>query len=223
MGDLNGVGIMQWVSTAYILLSTLVMPIYGKFGDLVGRKRLLMAALALYAAGKMICGLSVNMGMLISGRLVSGLGGGGLIILSQATLSDVVPPRKLGTYMGIIGAVFAASNVLGPLLGGWFVQVTGWRWIFWFTVPVALLAVVVLGLTLPRDARALGKHPIDWPGMMAMTVAVTSLVLAMAWGGTLIPWGSLPFMGLVALAVAALPSLSFPWGFSATETSCCAR
>lgn len=203
MGDLNGVGIMQWVSTAYILLSTLVMPIYGKFGDLVGRKRLLMAALALYAAGKMICGLSVNMGMLISGRLVSGLGGGGLIILSQATLSDVVPPRKLGTYMGIIGAVFAASNVLGPLLGGWFVQVTGWRWIFWFTVPVALLAVVVLGLTLPRDARALGKHPIDWPGMMTMTVAVTSLVLAMAWGGTLIPWGSLPFMGLVALAVAA--------------------
>ena len=203
VGDLNGVEIMQWVSTAYILSSTLVMPIYGKLGDLIGRKRLLMAALTLYAAGKVVCGVAVNMGMLISGRLVSGLGGGGLIILSQATLSDVVPPRKLGTYMGIIGAVFAVSNVLGPLMGGWFVQVTGWRWIFWFTVPVALLAVVVLGLTLRRDARALGKHPIDWPGMMAMTVAVTSLVLAMAWGGTLIPWGSLPFMGLVALAVAA--------------------
>ena len=203
VGDLNGVEIMQWVSTAYILSSTLVMPIYGKLGDLIGRKRLLMAALTLYAAGKVVCGLAVNMEMLISGRLISGLGGGGLIILSQATLSDVVPPRKLGTYMGVIGAVFAVSNVLGPLLGGWFVQVTGWRWIFWFTVPVALLAVVVLGLTLPRDARALGKHPIDWPGMMAMTVAVTSLVLAMAWGGTLIPWGSLPFMGLVALAVAA--------------------
>lgn len=203
VGDMNGVEIMQWVSTAYILSSTLVMPIYGKLGDLIGRKRLLMAALTLYAAGKVVCGLAVNMEMLISGRLISGLGGGGLIILSQATLSDVVPPRKLGTYMGVIGAVFAVSNVLGPLLGGWFVQVTGWRWIFWFTVPVALLAVVVLGLTLPRDARALGKHPIDWPGMMAMTVAVTSLVLAMAWGGTLIPWGRLPFMGFVALAVAA--------------------
>lgn len=203
VGDLNGVEIMQWVSTAYILSSTLVMPIYGKLGDLIGRKRLLMAALTLYAAGKVVCGLAMNMEMLISGHLVSGLGGGGLIILSQATLSDVVPPRKLGTYMGVIGAVFAVSNVLGPLMGGWFVQVTGWRWIFWFTVPVALLAVVVLGLTLPRDARALGKHPLDWPGMMAMTVAVTSLVLAMAWGGTLIPWGSLPFMGLVALAVAA--------------------
>lgn len=203
VGDLNGVEIMQWVSTAYILSSTLVMPIYGKLGDLIGRKRLLMAALTLYAAGKVVCGLAVNMGMLISGRLVSGLGGGGLIILSQATLSDVVPPRKLGTYMGVIGAVFAVSNVLGPLMGGWFVQVTGWRWIFWFTVPVALLAVVVLGLTLPRDARALGRRPLDWPGMTAMTVAVTSLVLAMAWGGTLIPWGSLPFVGLIALAVAA--------------------
>ena len=204
VGDLNGVEIMQWVSTAYILSSTLVMPIYGKLGDLIGRKRLLMAALTLYAAGKVVCGLAMNMEMLISGRLVSGLGGGGLIILSQATLSDVVPPRKLGTYMGVIGAVFAVSNVLGPLMGGWFVQVTGWRWIFWFTVPVALLAVVVLGLTLPRDARALGKHPLDWPGMMAMTVAVTSLVLAMAWGGTLIPWGSLPFMGLVAVAAAVV-------------------
>ena len=203
VGDLNGVEIMQWVSTAYILSSTLVMPIYGKLGDLIGRKHLLMAALTLYAAGKVVCGLAMNMEMLISGRLVSGLGGGGLIILSQATLSDVVPPRKLGTYMGIIGAVFAVSNVLGPLMGGWFVQVTGWRWIFWFTVPVALLAVAVLGFTLPHDARALGKRRLDWPGMMAMTVAVTSLVLAMAWGGTLIPWGSLPFVGLVALAVAA--------------------
>ena len=203
VGDLGGVDHMQWVTTAYILAATVMMPIYGKLGDLIGRKRLLMAALTLYAAGKVVCGLAMNMEMLISGHLVSGLGGGGLIILSQATLSDVVPPRKLGTYMGVIGAVFAVSNVLGPLKGGWFVQVTGWRWIFWFTVPVALLAVVVLGLTLPRDARALGKHPLDWPGMMAMTVAVTSLVLAMAWGGTLIPWGSLPFMGLVALAVAA--------------------
>lgn len=124
VGDLNGVEIMQWVSTAYILSSTLVMPIYGKLGDLIGRKRLLMAALTLYAAGKVVCGLAMNMEMLISGHLVSGLGGGGLIILSQATLSDVVPPRKLGTYMGVIGAVFAVSNVLGPLMGGWFVQVT---------------------------------------------------------------------------------------------------
>lgn len=203
VGDLNGVEIMQWVSTAYILTSTLTMPLYGKLGDLIGRKRLLMSALLLYAAGKVLCGVAVNMEMLIGGRLISGLGGGGLIILSQATLSDVVPPRKLGTYMGVIGAVFAVSNVLGPVMGGWFVQVTGWRSIFWFTVPVALLAVVVLGLTLPRDERPLGRAPIDWPGMMAMTVAVTALVLAMAWGGTLIPWGSLSFVGLLALSAGA--------------------
>lgn len=203
VGDLNGVEIMQWVSTAYILTSTLTMPVYGKLGDLIGRKRLLMTALGLYAAGKVLCGLAVNMEMLIGGRLISGLGGGGLIILSQAALSDVVPPRKLGTYMGIIGAVFAVSNVLGPVMGGWSVQVTGWRGIFWFTVPVALLAVAVLGFTLPKDEKPFGRTPLDWPGMMAMTVAVTSLVLAMAWGGTLISWGSLPFMGLVALAVGA--------------------
>lgn len=203
VGDLNGVEIMQWVSTAYILASTVTMPVYGKLGDLIGRKHLLMSALALYAAGKVLCGVAVNMEMLIGGRLVSGLGGGGLIILSQATLSDVVPPRKLGTYMGVIGAVFAVSNVLGPLMGGWFVQVTGWRWIFWFTVPIALLAVAVLGFTLPRDERPLGHTPLDWPGMMAMTVSVTSLVLAMAWGGTLFAWGSWQFLGLVALAIAA--------------------
>ena len=117
VGDLNGVEIMQWVSTAYILSSTLVMPIYGKLGDLIGRKRLLMAALTLYAAGKVVCGLAVNMEMLISGRLISGLGGGGLIILSQATLSDVVPLRKLGTYMGVIGA---GSPCPWPCLPWWY-------------------------------------------------------------------------------------------------------
>ena len=201
VGDLNGVEIMQWVSTAYILTSTLTMPVYGKLGDLIGRKKLLMSALTLYAAGKVVCGLAVSMEMLIGGRLISGLGGGGLIILSQAALSDVVPPRKLGTYMGIIGAVFAVSNVLGPVMGGWFVQVTGWRGIFWFTVPVALLSVAVLGFTLPRDTRPLNGRPIDWPGMMVMTLAVTSLVLAMAWGGTAFPWLSWQIIGLLALAV----------------------
>lgn len=202
VGDLNGVEIMQWVSTAYILASTVTMPIYGKLGDLIGRKRLLMVGLVLYAAGKVVCGVAVNMEMLIGGRVISGLGGGGLIILSQATLADVVPPRKLGTYMGVIGAVFAVSNVLGPLLGGWFVEVTGWRWIFWFTVPIALLSVVVLAFTLPHDEKPFNHVHLDWPGMMVMTVAVTSLVLAMAWGGTLFAWDSWEFIGLVAFAVA---------------------
>ena len=203
VGDLNGVEIMQWVSTAYILSSTLVMPIYGKLGDLIGRKRLLMAALTLYAAGKVVCGLAMNMEMLISGRLVSGLGGGGLIILSQATLSDVVPPRKLGTYMGVIGAVFAVSNVLGPLMGGWFVQVTGWRWLFAFNIPLALLAIAAVAFFLTNPERRDDRPPVDVGGMMAMAVSVSSLVLATAWGGTLYPWLSWQIIGLFALFVVA--------------------
>lgn len=194
VGDLNGVEIMQWVSTAYILSSTLVMPVYGKLGDLIGRKRLLMAALALYAAGKMICGLSVNMGMLISGRLVSGLGGGGLIILSQATLSDVAPPRKLGTYMGVIGAVFAVSNVLGPLLGGWFVQVTGWRWIFWFTMR---LTADVAGKLTHVDNLSLATLT---PQIVDKLPASAQSVIAAGYSDALLPL----FLWFVPLMLACL-------------------
>ncbi len=201
VGDLGGVEMMQWVSTAYILTSTITMPIYGKLGDLHGRKRLLMGALGLYAAGKCLCGVAADMTLLIAGRCVSGLGGGGLIILSQAAIADVVPPRKLGTYMGVMGSVFAVSNVLGPLLGGWFVQVTGWRWIFWFTVPLALLAIVVLARCLPREPRR-EAGPLDAAGMAALTVAVTSLVLGLAWGGVRFPWVSWQIAGLLALAAA---------------------
>ena len=203
VGDLGGVEMMQWVSTAYILTSTITMPLYGRLGDLIGRKGLLMGALGVYAAGKVICGLATGMGMLIAGRCVSGLGGGGLIILSQAAIADVVPPRKLGTYMGVMGSVFAVSNVLGPLLGGWFVQVTGWRWIFWFTVPMAALAIVVLGLCLPASPRRAGRPAIDWAGSAALTVAVTSLVLGLAWGGVRFAWVSWQICGLLALAIAA--------------------
>ena len=118
VGDLGGVEMMQWISTAYILVSTVVMPVYGKISDLYNRKHVIMVALALYALGKAVCGLAVSMEMLICGRCLSGLGGGGLGILAYAIISDVVPPRKLGAYMGIMGAVFTTSNVLGPVLGG---------------------------------------------------------------------------------------------------------
>lgn len=150
VGDLDGVEIMQWVSTTYILASTVSMPIYGKLGDKIGRKRLLIFAMGLYAIGKAICGLTPNMEGLICGRAVSGLGGGGLIILSQAVLADVISARARGKYMGAIGAVFAVANVLGPVLGGWFVQVAGWRMIFWFTIPLAVIAMVAIAFFSPK-------------------------------------------------------------------------
>ena len=168
VGDLDGVEIMQWVSTTYILASTVSMPIYGKLGDKIGRKHLLIFAMGLYAIGKAICGLTPNMEGLICGRAVSGLGGGGLIILSQAVLADVISARARGKYMGAIGAVFAVANVLDPVLGGWFVQVAGWRMIFWFTIPLAVIAMVAIALFLPKDTKSAKIH-IDYWGMMLLT------------------------------------------------------
>lgn len=209
VGDLGGVEMMQWISTSYILTATITMPIYGKMGDLFGRKWLLVGALGLYALGKAICGIAPSMEVLICGRLVSGLGGGGLIILSQATIADVVPPRKRGVYLGVIGSVFAISTVLGPLLGGWFVEVVGWRWIFWFTVPMAVLAMVALALALEQPAVRGKRAPVDWAGIVVLAIAVTGLVLAVSWGGSSYPWLSWQILGLLGLAVAASVAFVF--------------
>ena len=202
VGDLGGVDHMQWVTTAYILASTIMMPVYGKLGDLFGRKHLFIVALSVFIVGSATCGLAPSMDGLIAGRAVEGLGGGGLIILSQATIADIIPPRQRGKYMGVLGSVFAVSTVVGPLLGGWFVQVTGWRWLFAFNIPLALLAIAAVAFFSRRPARR-AKHPsVDVLGMMAMAVSVSSLVLATAWGGTLFPWLSWQIVGLFALFAA---------------------
>lgn len=202
VGDLGGVEIMQWVSTTYILATTVTMPVYGKLGDVMGRKPLLMFGLGLYAAGKAVCGVAPNMAFLITGRLISGLGGGGLIILSQAALSDVIPPRRLGAYMGVMGSIFTITRVLGPLLGGWFVEVTGWRWIFWFTIPLALLAIAGLWRFLPDDRTGV-KPNADYAGMAALTLMVCTLVFAVSWGGNQFSWTSWQIIGLFVACACA--------------------
>ena len=199
VGDLGGVDHMQWVTTAYILASTVMMPIYGKLGDLFGRKYLFIIALSIFIVGSATCGLAPSMDGLIAGRAVEGLGGGGLIILAQATIADIIPPRQRGKYMGLMGSVFAVSTVVGPLLGGWFVQVTGWRWLFAFNIPLALLAIAAVAFFLTKPVRRDDRPPIDIGGMMAMAVSVSSLVLATAWGGTLFPWISPQIFALFAL------------------------
>lgn len=203
VGDLGGVDHMQWVTTAYILASTIMMPIYGKLGDLFGRKYLFIVALSVFIVGSATCGLAPSMDGLIAGRAVEGLGGGGLIILAQATIADIIPPRQRGKYMGVMGSVFAVSTVVGPLLGGWFVQVTGWRWLFAFNIPLALLAIGAVAFFLTNPERRDDRPPVDVGGMMAMAVSVSSLVLATAWGGTLYPWLSWQIIGLFALFVVA--------------------
>ncbi len=197
VGELGGVDHMLWVTTAYILASTIMLPVYGKVGDLVGRKSLFIVAIALFIAGSVVGGLSTTMTSLIVGRAIQGLGGGGLMILAQAIIADVVPARERGRYMGIMGGVFALSSVAGPLLGGYFTEGPGWRWAFWMNVPLGVLAIAtaVFFLRLPRPAR--DRPQLDVAGMMLLALASTCLVLLTTWGGTTYEWASPTIIALV--------------------------
>jgi EmrB/QacA subfamily drug resistance transporter len=203
VGDLSGVNHMLWVTTAYILAATIMMPIYGKLGDLIGHKVLFISAIVIFLCGSVIGGLSANMTMLISGRAVQGLGGGGLMILAQAIIADVVPPRQRGKYMGVMGAVFGISTVLGPILGGWFTDGIGWRWAFWFNLPLGLLAIGMAAIFLKMPEHEVKRPKLDARGIITMTVAVTSTILVSSLGGTQYGWGSVTIIGLIALAVVA--------------------
>lgn len=205
VGELDGVNHMLWVTTAYILASTITLPIYGKVGDLIGRKSLFIFAIALFMAGSVIGGLAPDMTWLITGRAVQGLGGGGLMILAQAIIADVVPARQRGRYMGIMGGVFALSSVAGPLLGGFFTEGIGWRWAFWMNIPLGILAIAsaVFFLRLPKVDR--GRPQLDVAGMSLLALASTGLVLTTTWGGTTYAWDSAIILGLaVATLVAAV-------------------
>src|SRR5690554_2316352 len=201
VGELNGVENMLWIMTAYILASTITMPIYGKLGDLIGRKSLLIAAILLFMAGSVVGGIAGDMNVLIIGRVVQGLGGGGLMILAQAIIADVVPARERGKYMGVMGAVFAVSSVAGPLLGGWFTEGIGWRWTFWINIPLGILALVatVLFLHLPKGSGH--KPKIDGWGMALLAAATTCIVLVGSWGGKDFAWDSTTIIGLSVAAV----------------------
>src|SRR3954464_12675152 len=153
VGDLGGLEHISWVVTAYLLATTAVTPIYGKLGDLYGRKRVLQVAIVIFLLGSALCGAAQGMTELILFRAVQGLGGGGLIVLTQAAIGDVVPPRDRGKYQGFFGAVFGVSMVAGPLIGGYFVDNLSWRWIFYVNLPLGLFALVVLAATLPSHER----------------------------------------------------------------------
>jgi EmrB/QacA subfamily drug resistance transporter len=203
VGELNGVNHMLWVTTAYILASTIMLPVYGKLGDLSGRKRLFIGAIAVFIGGSVIGGLAPDMAWLIGGRAVQGLGGGGLMILAQAIIADVVPARERGRYMGVMGGVFALSSVAGPLLGGFFTEGIGWRWAFWMNVPLGVLAIAsaTFFLRLPKHPR--NKAPLDIAGITLLALASTGLVLTTTWGGTTYGWGSLTILALMVVTVVA--------------------
>ncbi|WP_083984493.1 MDR family MFS transporter [Corynebacterium epidermidicanis] len=200
VGDLGGVNHMMWVITGYLLAETIMLPIYGKMGDLLGRKGLMVGALVIFLIGSVLGGLAHSMALLILGRAVQGIGGGGLMILSQAIIADVIPARERGRYMGVMGGVFGLSAVLGPLLGGWFTEGPGWRWAFWINIPLGLIAI---GITLWTLRIPKKKVPFTWDylGTIFAIVATTALVLFTTWGGSRYEWTSPTILGLIATAV----------------------
>jgi len=203
VSEFGGLEHLAWVVTGYLLAQTIVTPVYGKLGDLYGRKIVMQSAIVLFLVGSALCGLSQNMTQLILFRAIQGLGGGGLIVTTQAVVGDIVPPRDRGRYQGIFGAVFGLSSIAGPLLGGYFTTHLSWRWIFYINLPVGIAAMVVLGATLPSLSRRVARS-IDYAGAALLAVVLSSITLLADLGGTAYPWSSPICIGLIAVSLLSL-------------------
>jgi len=198
--DLHGLSKLSWVATSYLLTSAIATPIYGKLGDLYGRKKLFQISIIIFLVGSALCGLSQNIEQLVFFRALQGIGGGGLMALILAIIGDVVPPRQRGRYQGYFGAVFAVSSVIGPLLGGLFTDHLGWRWIFYINLPLGLLALSAVAARLHLPVHR-NEHKVDYAGASLLSVAIVSMLLVSVWGGVQYPWGSAKIVGLITAAV----------------------
>ena len=189
VGDLGGASNLSWIVTAYLLGSTASTPLWGKLGDMYGRKRFFQAAIVIFLVGSALSGLSQSMGELIAFRALQGIGGGGLMIGAQTIVGDVVAPADRGRYQGLFGALFGVTTVLGPLAGGLLVDNASWRWVFYINLPVGVVALLVTGAFLPAMQRRV-SHVIDYVGAALVTAGTTCLVLMTSLGGTTYAWAS---------------------------------
>ena len=208
VGELGGLAHLSWVVTAYVLGTTVSTPIWGKIGDLYGRKNIFLASIVLFLAGSALSGAAQTMGQLIGFRALQGLGAGGLLVGAMAIVGDLVPPRERGRYQGMVAGVMALSMVAGPLVGGFLTDHLSWRWAFYVNIPIGAVALVWLAARLRLPKRRT-EHRIDWLGATLLTVGITALVLVTTWGGAEYPWGSWQILGLAGLAVAALMAFGF--------------
>src|SRR6202012_2558553 len=214
VNDLGGLSHLSWVVTAYLLASTATTQVWGKLGDQYGRKYLFLGAIVIFLIGSALCGQARDIGELIAFRALQGVGGGCLMVLTQAIVGDVAPPRERGKYQGAFGAVFGVASIAGPLLGGFFVDNLSWRWVFYINLPIGAIALVVIAVVLP-PASARQQHKIDYLGATTLAAFATAVVLATSWGGTTYAWSSPVIIGLFALSALLLAA----WYFSARHAA----
>src|SRR5438874_1762464 len=203
VGELGRRSHLSWVVTAYLLASTITGPLYGKFGDLYGRKRTLQVAIVIFLVGSALCGIAQNMPELISFRAIQGLGAGGLLTTTIAVVGDIIPPRDRGRYQGLFGAVFGLSTIIGPLLGGFFVDNLSWRWIFYVNLPIGAVSLFVIGAVF-RTRTERVEHAIDYLGAALLAGTLTCIVLFTSLGGTTFKWRSPEIAVLIVLAIVLL-------------------
>ena len=205
--DLNGFGHLSWIVTAYLLTSTVATPIYGKLSDIYGRRALLLPAIVLFVVASMLCGFAQSLVQLIIARALQGLGGAGLMAMSQASIADVVSPRERGRYQGYMAGTWGVASVAGPILGGWMTDYLSWRWIFWVNLPIGIAAYLLSSSALKLLPMKIRKAKIDYLGAAILSGCITSCLLVMSWGGAEYDWGSPEVLGTGALAMVLLAAL----------------
>jgi EmrB/QacA subfamily drug resistance transporter len=208
VSDLGGLTSYSWVITAYILATTVTVPLYGKLGDIYGRRLLYIVAISIFLVGSALCGLAQSFDQLIAFRVIQGMGAGGLFALAHATIGVIVPPRDRGRYQGLIGATFAAGSVIGPALGGLIVDHASWRWVFYVNLPVGALALVVIAAAIPKRTQR-REHSLDLLGATLLAAGTTALLLGLVWGGEEHPWGSIEVIGAFCAGALFLAAFAF--------------